>query len=446
MSHARLSPLYRAVDGRCLISPRAGVRESSKPGGYVRVKFLGGTACSAVLAGLLVAGAGSSASADPGVPFGLPAQPTVPPTAVESVLRAQSVSAQAPTQFGGAWYDTESGSVRLGVVAGAPDPELPGVEVVPVQRSEKQLNDLLFDIYRVPGNDGLLSYADIDWANNRINAAALRVTEALSAGIREAYGDAVRLHLGPPVQSHARRNDTSPFYGGSEIGFKPNLAGFITHRCSSGFAWRTAAGLPQMVTAGHCIPRGTGSPVVGTNALPEWSYEMGRAGASSYQDGTGSVSISGSRRGDIGVINIAELRSTSGFVFHGDATTNTSLRVSGLEGGGDLPGSAYTVSGRTTGITGQWVVQSTNSSYTDSNTGDVVSPVVRGEKQNACTQPGDSGGPTYSAGTTVRARGIHSGGGGGGSDFFGGALDPCIEFFTRLVNAGPVFGGSLAIG
>lgn len=64
---------------------------------------------------------------------------------------------------------------------------------------------------------------------------------------------------------------------------------------------------------------------------------------------------------------------------------------------------------------------------------EIVRNVVRGQKQDWCQRPGDSGAPVYyftSGGVT--AKGINNGGGGGGGDYFGGTFDPCDEYHTDI--------------
>lgn len=377
----------------------------------------------------------------------------IPEHAQERLKRALAVSMDNPDEFGGAWYDPETDDVLIGIVEGA-SPEVPddlAATITQVKRSESQLLGLLETVYRLPTPDrGLLAYADVDFAGNRVVAAATTVTEDLARAARETHGDAVLLVTGPEVSVDARGDDTSAFSGGALIGMKASATQIVTSlaTCSSGFSWRSSTGTHQMVTAGHCVPQFTGTPSVNTNAVPFFNYELGRSRGSSYLNGTGSVAVGGSRIGDLAVVDVAFLKSSAPRIYVGLSTSNTTIPVSDGDFGSHLAGSVYNVSGSTTGTTANWTVQSESSSYQDSNTGDVISPVVRGERQGQCTRGGDSGGPTYitlSSGTRAIVKGIHSGGGGGGGDSFGGALDPCVEFYSKISGVRN-FGGSLARG
>lgn len=376
----------------------------------------------------------------------------IPERARQTLLRATSISSANPDEFGGAWYDTAIERVHIGVVDGA-SPEVPddldAVTVV-VKRSETALLALLPRVYDLPTADrSLLSYADIDFAANQVVAAANEVTEELIRAAREAHGDAVTLVTGPAVSTQ-RKADTSAFSGGALIGMKKSPTQVVSSLsiCSSGFSWRSSSGAHQMITAGHCVPQGTSTPSVNTNALPNYSYELGRVRSSSYLNGTGSVLVNGASVGDLAVVDVALLKSSAPRIYAGSATSAVTIPVVRGNYEAQPPGEAYEVSGQTTGVTGVWLVKAENSSYKDSNTGDVISPVVRGEKEGQCTRGGDSGGPTYtplSSNTQAVVRGIHSGGGGGGSDSFGGAFDPCIEFYSKLSGVRAAFGGSLAL-
>lgn len=372
-----------------------------------------------------------------------------------SLLEAAALSDANPDVYSGAWREPD-GRVVLGVTArGAigrsievarlgrlPVP----VRVTPAGRSQTELKGVLLDVHRaVPPSQGRLSYADVNWRDNRVDAYSTSPTPALRAALERRFGTAVALTSGQAVGTLGRRNDNSPFFGGAEYGIKRSAAGAVIARCSTGFGFRSATGAPQMLTAGHCFPTNRTETIAATAFTSGYGYLMGVAGASSYRNGDGSVAVNGRQVGDMAVINIEAGKSAAPAIFVGNVNPGTAMTVGGVNNTTSINGGAFNASGRTTGETTGWQVRTANSSYTDSTTGDVVGPVVRAEKQGACIQPGDSGGPTYTVTNgKAFAVGIISGGGGGGSDYFGGALDGCILFYSQVQNSGAFGGGLIA--
>lgn len=306
---------------------------------------------------------------------------------------------------------------------------------------------MLVAVHKVDSSDRrLVSYADVDWANNRVQVYASKVTEELRGALRRQFGAGAPVRQGPEINAEGRLNDVSPFWGGALYGMRRDMASPVEFICSTGFSYRSATGAAQMLTAGHCMATNSPRPVAATPYSTDFGYELGRRAASSYRDGDGSIAVNGRQVGDISVLNIAAGKTSAPYLYVGGVNPGSAMILRGVNNTTSTSGGSYNVSGQTTGETTGWSVKSGTSSYTDGRTGDVVAPVVRGGKQGPCTNNGDSGGPTYTvSGGVAYALGIHSGGGGGGDDKFGGALDPCVEFYSRVQNAPAAFGGKVIV-
>ena len=92
-----------------------------------------------------------------------------------------------------------------------------------------------------------------------------------------------------------------------------------------------------------------------------------------------------------------------------------------------------------------WTVSNVGINHTYSD-GEVLRNAVQSSyKQGWCIRPGDSGGPVYTVRSDgkVAAKGLINGAGGGGGDYYGGATDPCIMWFTDIYQAYYAFPGTI---
>jgi hypothetical protein len=272
---------------------------------------------------------------------------------------------------------------------------------------------------------------------DRVIVEATAASDALRLGLAVRYGSdavAIRLVDDPGLsQFDARQNDTSNggFYGGARIRTSVGT-------CTSAFSWRYD-GYKAMITAGHCTTSGgaVSTPVetMGTVVKDTWSNSKGTVlidGQSAYH-------------GDASLIKLSGSKTSAARIYVGSSTSTSSRAVGAMWSRRASSGDQYCTGGATTGEMCGWKVNAIriNHKYSD---GTVIKNAVRGIKQGQCTIGGDSGGPVYtvtSAGKVV-AKGIHSGTGGGGSDHWGGAFDPCIEYFTDIWDPYTAFPGILA--
>lgn len=155
----------------------------------------------------------------------------------------------------------------------------------------------------------------------------------------------------------ATYGDTSPFYGGAEVGFRGSVAGSsVARRCTEGFGWRAPNGLDTMVTAGHCLPVGTNIPYAFTN-VNVWGYGVGTAGSTTVNT-SGSYPYNGDFRGDVAFINVQSGKESSAYV---NTTTNTVARVVGAPH--PYAGMPFCLTGITTGRNCSFRITTVRASY-----------------------------------------------------------------------------------
>ena len=309
--------------------------------------------------------------------------------------------------------------------------------IVPL--SDRQLARLMHEAltWRVP-NATVLN-TSIDFEKNRVVLGiAEQVDDVVTAAVAERFGSSVVVEgLQTPAVPQATYGDTSPFYGGAEVGFRGSVGGSsVARRCTEGFGWRAPNGLDTMVTAGHCLPVGTNIPYAFTN-VNGWGYGVGTAGSTTVNT-SGSYPYNGDFRGDVAFINVQSGKESSAYV---NTTTNTVARVVGAPH--PYAGMPFCLTGITTGRNCSFRITTVRASY--SGLGFTFENVMASQGQGACTQGGNSGGPIYQDRSpgNIDAVGIHSGGGGGGGDDFGGATDPCINYDTSIHEVSRAFGGYL---
>jgi hypothetical protein len=318
----------------------------------------------------------------------------------------------------------------------------PRVKLVP--RSLSRLDAIKDEVVALtpdvlPGVDkvtGSFVQAELD----RVIVEATEASDELRTALATRYGTdavAVRLMTDPtPASPGSRWYDTSygGFYGGARISTS------IGVQCTDAFSWRYS-GYQAMLTAGHCTGLGGG-----VSTLAE---SMGNVVKDTWNNNTGSVHIDGQSTyiGDASLIKLSSGKTSTGRIYVGPKESTLSRPVGGMWSRRPAYGDTYCTGGTTTGELCGWRVDTLrfNLRYSD---GTYARNMTRGSKGGKCTDHGDSGGPVYtvdSAGKVI-AKGIHSGMGGGGGDNWGGAFDPCREFFSDIWNVYYGFPGTIAIG
>ncbi|WP_433433883.1 hypothetical protein [Nonomuraea sp. CA-141351] len=374
---------------------------------------------------------------------------SVPPPQDKETVAAQSATSATPTA-------EPSGQPDLTVaqkLAEAIKPQsviVGGVPIAPkvglVKYSLSQLDTIKDEVIALtpvvlPGADKITgSYIQAE--KDRVVVEASEASDEFRTALATRYGpDAVVIRLLTDSSTSAldsRPSDSSSggFYGGSLIGnYSPTVGS-----CSDGFSWRYS-GYHAMLTAGHCTGLGW------TMFTPR--EDMGHVVKDTWANnsGTGHIDGQSAYHGDASMIKIDPGKSSAPRIYVGSSTSAASRAVAGMYYRSPAYGDKYCTGGATTGELCGWRVDTVrfNHRYSD---GTVARNMTRGSKQGKCTRGGDSGGPVYTVNSEgkVLAKGIHSGTGGGGTDSYGGAFDPCHEFFTDIWEVYYGFPGTIAIG
>lgn len=354
-------------------------------------------------------------------------------------------AATDPKDSGTSWVDEASGQVVLAVPAGTDSAAGEQADAtVRAAASLEEFDQILSGVYDVALPTGVQVYsAELDAAAQRVIVEVSQTSDQVRQAFFDAYGDLVALRVGEPVELTARHRDTSPFYGGNRVWAVTSYTDTTGDGCTGGFAWRTAANRASMVTAGHCAPQGVSDKYFSTyyNNAP---YSLGVRTASTFVEGTGTVTYKGGLYGDLASVVIVSGKSSSGRIFLGSTTSTTSSPVKGLATRDPLEGDKVCISGATTGEMCGWTVTSARTTFSAAG-GLKIRYTAKATRQGVCAQHGDSGAPVYTkTNAGITARGIYNGGGGGGSDNYGGALDKCTAFFTPISAAKRIFGGNIA--
>ncbi|MER5420813.1 hypothetical protein [Streptosporangium roseum] len=287
----------------------------------------------------------------------------------------------------------------------------------------------------LPGVDQVLSSWVVADRDQVVLESAVP-SDALRAALASRYGaDAVAiLQVADPgpsgVDSRDHDSPSGGFWGGAWI--RTN----VTTKCTDAFSWRVGSA-SYMVTAGHCTTAGGWAATQVTS--------IGYVSNDTWANNSGSVRVNGVYRGDGSLIKLDAGKSSAATIYVGGVYSTVARPVGAMWSRRAAVGDRYCTGGATTGEQCGWTVASVGVTHRYSD-GRTIRNAVRGVKQGQCTRPGDSGGPVYtvtSAGKVV-AKGVHSGTRGGGSDGWGGALDPCHEYFTDIWDAYYAFPGQLA--
>lgn len=372
------------------------------------------------------------------------------------------------TTTANAWVDPSTGDITVGVTDdsnyAAVKQELAerGVEdvrLVEVVHSQEELDDIVQNVYDVPGMDDISS-AMHDYQNNSVLLTSRSpVTEELRAAVGAAFGDAAVLASDPVSNEPASREaDTSPFYAGGWLG-RTNASG---PHCTVGFSWVGATGNPYMLTAGHCYPQGTNYSAATNYGSGSYTYTMGHVVRSTVDSG-GTVGSDG----DLALINTeytidGDRINRSGVpperrgCLRRETTSTTNTTVNSVDSW-TSNGTAVCYSGMKRGVQcgtdvqdggdGGFNVQDENYSYESSDGRQWNNVALATKGWGNCPIPGDSGSPVYinTAGVGVAAHGILQGSGGGGDDYYVGKYEPsnCRMVFTEIGQAYQAFNGNV---
>jgi hypothetical protein len=428
---------------------------------YRRTGLVFATTTLMVASWIMTGGAGYAAEAEPRHPSGIalvgpanlhPAPPSQ--AAAEAFSAAQQLAVENPDSFGYPWLDSKAGSVRVWVtdaIGSSKARRLTGVTptaVRTVDRSFAQLERIKEDVttlqdLKLPDADAIFM-AEPDGEHNRVTITVDRLSDPLMAALAKRYGteaigvrvQAERPHAGT---NFGRNADDWPFWGGAQISTPVGT-------CTNGFPW-VSGSTSYMITAGHCNRDGgndyTPIAFIGTvtaNTRENWSASTGTTlfpGETTY-------------RGDVSLAQVTSGKTSGYSIYRGPAGSTSSGTVKEMWSRSPAYGDQYCTGGYRTGEMCGWSVNGYNANIKYDKDGPNVwaRNMIAGVKQGQCNIGGDSGGPVYTVRSDggIAAKGIHSGSGGGGSDNWGGAFDPCYEYFTDIRVAWLYFPGGLRIG
>lgn len=292
------------------------------------------------------------------------------------------------------------------------------------------ISDAVFDLqFDARYKDAHIWESEVDPFDGSVVLTVEALAPQLAAAIVAAYGvDTVHVRIGhqPESSPASRPHDTSPYYGGGFLGTP-------TGTCTGGFGWTGNT----MVSAGHCLPTG------GNVAIDGSTIGTVTSGSSeNWTTGNGTVYLTGSSsyRGDISLIALGSGKTAAGRIFRGDSASTTSAAVGEMWSRSPVAGGQYCTGGSISGEVCGWAVDKVGIDHTYSNGEVLRSGVQSSYRQGWCVRHGDSGGPVYTVRSDgkVAAKGIIS-----GDDFYGGATDPCIMWFTDIYHPYYAFPGSL---
>lgn len=367
----------------------------------------------------------------------------LPDRVAAALVRASALAEASPADLAHPWVDDEGRVVFAtttaagrGLVA-ARAPDVAGTHVqwraTPVARSHASLEAIKNDAIGL--TDGQVRGASavfatyVDAEHNRVVAESGAAPASLVTGLAARYGpDAIAIRLTPGADGGfpaARNNDTAPFWGGANVSAP-------TGGCTSGFPWLIQGAEYGVVTAGHCAPDGGSvrTPAQYVGSVSSGSRETWRAG-------TGTVTMTGETtyRGDVAMVSVQNGYTSGTNIYVGGVNSTSAKGIDAMWSRRTLAGDRYCTGGAFAGEICNWSVDWTQGNWKYSGTGETARNVSAATKKDHCIKAGDSGGPVYTASSTmVVAKGIISGVAGyGGGDAFAGALESsCRNVFTDI--------------
>jgi hypothetical protein len=383
--------------------------------------------------------------------------PVVPAELVATASQAALLVDDYDTEFSAAWYDDTSNQVVIAAsssrgrqLAASTFANSRDVRVVDADLSHRALMDR---VRRIAAFDpALREKARTLGVNAHGDGVYVEVYDPLTADEVSTLASAVRVRdvqlevrlVTEPVSNRRdedRRHDDSPYAGGMGYGIGSSR---INKLCSAAYGYNRD-GDDNILTAGHCFPKGTSEDhmfeIAGSWSAPSIGGLAGIwNGASTWgSDGT-VVSPDGQRHGDLALVNVAAVgnSSTSRLWVGGPATgyrevvATRSAPYAGLficAGGatsGDTCGN-FRVTTDGTNIDheyadGSWLRNGDRARNWDTSQG--------------CAEGGDSGGAVYDqySSSSDEAVGVIS----GHVTFNDGT---CLLFFTGIEEAVQLWGG-----
>ena len=172
-------------------------------------RLVGLGAAAAVVAGVAVMAAATTTAESNGradVVSTLPTPPTLRGDLRRQYLQAERIARRSSDELAGAWV-TPSGELMLGVAdeaTGAPARAqldaagLDRARLVPVARSMSQIQEIVDNVYELPGAEAVHT-AGHDWPNNRAIVYVEHATSELRELLADVYGSAAVVIVEQPA-------------------------------------------------------------------------------------------------------------------------------------------------------------------------------------------------------------------------------------------------------
>lgn len=289
---------------------------------------------------------------------------------------AEQLRAELGAVYGGSWFDQESLSLVVAVTdaAAASVVRAAGAQPKLVQHSAQELESIRADLdAQVTADPDSLADAhswSVDVEANEVVLTVRSGSASSVASVASEFGDALRIE--ESVHEPTLLNHDNPWLDG---GVQYTMSGWS---CSVGFLARNSSGNRFFLTAGHC--GGSGNAAHGGTWIGSFA----------------SYTFPGSDRGLVNVSN--SYWAVGPYVWnYPGAIVIQGARNSGV-------GTPVCKSGMTTRVTCGTI---TNKNVTVNYPQGAVFGMGQ---HNACTEPGDSGGATYSTAGGRFAEGMTSGG------------------------------------
>ena len=389
--------------------------------------------------------------------------PVVPQDLVSTAALAALLVDDYDTEFAAAWYDPATNQVVIAAssrrgrrIAEQAFPNGRDVRVVDAARSHRALMDRVRRIVAL--DPALRKEARTLGVSAQGDGVYVEVYNQLTSDQIRNLASVVRVRdvqlevrlVAEPVEDHRdddRRHEDSPYAGGMGYGIGSTR---INKLCSAAFGYNRD-GHDNLVTAGHCFPKGTSEDhmfeVAGSWSSPGIAGLAGVwAGASTWGDNGTIISPDGQRHGDLAMVNVEATgnTSTNRIWIGGPLTTN---RESITSRTAPFAGLFICAGGAASGDTcGNFRVTSDGTNidhqYSDGTWLRNGDRARNWDSSQGCADAGDSGGSVFDtngSATNDEAVGVIS-----GHVTFND--DTCLLFFTGIEEAVQLWGGSPKMG
>lgn len=278
--------------------------------------------------------------------------------------------------------------------------QYPSWRLVRVALSQDEVHTLGRQLFSDSGGlgSGMFSWGpDLETGGMRVS-----VSGQVSSDERvrfESLANRLQVHLRvfeAPVSDRTldedRRSDTSPYDGGAWTTRSTSDSPWVLAEgnCSSGFGYRKG-GTEYILTAGHCVPKG--SDIRHTwSGPPAADRYVGWRSRTTYAEGEGTVPGDNGYHGDLALVNVGDAgRASSRRIWWGTTTTTARIPVSSARVA--RSGDPVCINGQKSGSDCGLTALSFNTTVVSSD-GDVLYPVDEAFSPRTadCSQGGDSGG------------------------------------------------------